>query len=105
MNTILKQVGIKFGSILSIALIAVYLLFYFIDYTLMNSIIGGFTLIFVIIIFGILATYIAKQKLGGYLTFKEAFIPYFVTVAISVFASTLFLFILYGLIDVETAEL
>lgn len=105
MNTTLKQIGIKFGSIAAVLLIAAYLFFYFVDYKLMNSIIGGFILLFIVIAFGILSTYIAKQKLGGYLTFKEAFIPYFLTVAIGVLASTLFLFILYGLLDTETAAL
>ena len=105
MNNILKQNGIKFGGVLTAFLIAIYLFFYFVDYNLMNSIAGGFVLLFIIIAFGILAIYITKRNLGGYITLKEAFIPYFLTVAISVLFSTLFLFILYGVMDTDTAQL
>ena len=103
MNPTLKQIGTKFGVITALLLIGTYLTFYIVDYKLMNSIIGGFVLIFLIIVFGFLSSYMAKQKLQ-YITFKEAFIPYFLTVAVGVFASTLFIFILYGVIDTETAS-
>lgn len=105
MNNILKQTGIKFGGVVTAFLIAIYLIFYFVDYKLMNSIYGGFILLFIIIVFGTLAIYIAKRKLGGYITFKEAFIPYFLTIAIGVLTSTLFLFVLYGIVDTEIAGL
>ena len=105
MNNTLKQIGIKFGGVATILLVLTYLFFYLVNYKLMNSVISGFIIIFILIVFGILATFIAKRKLGGYLTFKEAFIPYFLTVAISVLASTIFLFVLYGVIDTDTATL
>ena len=101
----LKQIGIKFGAFTALFLIIAYLVIYFVDYKWMNSIIGGFGLLFVVIVFGFLASYIGKQKLGGYITFKEAFIPYFLTVAIGIFASTLLIYLLYGIIDADTAAL
>lgn len=104
MNETLKQTGIKFGFVAAVVLIATYLLFYIVDYTWMNSIWIGFGMIFMMIVFGSLASYISKQKMR-YITFKEAFIPYFITIALAVFASTLFLYLLYGWIDTDTAQL
>lgn len=105
MNTLLKNTGIKFGSIIAVFMVFTYLLIYFFNYKLMNSIYGGFLMLFVIIVFGALATFIAKRKLGGYITLKEAFIPYFITIAMGLLISTVFLFILYGVVDTETGNL
>ncbi len=105
MNQILKQIGIKFGVFTALFLIIAYLVIYFVDYRWMNSIIGGFGLLFIVIVFGFLASYIGKQKLGGYITFKEAFIPYFLTITISIFAGTLLVYLLYGIVDTDTAAL
>src|SRR5690606_16064257 len=74
------------------------------DYTYMASIPTGFILIFIYIIFGFTASYLTKKRLGGLITFKDAFIPYFLTIVIGVLVSTLFLYLLYGLIDTETGD-
>lgn len=105
MNTLIKNTGIKFGCIIALFMVLTYLIIYFLDYKLMNSIYGGFLMLFVIIVFGALATFIAKRKLGGYITLKEAFIPYFITISIGLLISTIFLFVLYGVVDKETGNL
>lgn len=105
MNNIIKHTGIKFGIINSVILILAYLLFYQVNYKWMNNIFIGFSLYGILILFGLVASYITKQKLGGLITFREAFTSYFLAIAIPLFVSTMFLYVLYGWLDTETAEL
>lgn len=104
MDTHVKKTGLQIGSTLAIILILFYLFVYISDYRYMTSVITGFILIFFCIIFGFTASYLTKKRLGGLITFKNAFIPYFLTVIIGVLGSTLFLYVLYGLIDTETGN-
>src|SRR5690606_16544931 len=104
MDTHVKKTGLQIGSILAIILILFYLFVYISDYRYMTSVITGFILIFFCIIFGFTASYLTKKRLGGLITFKNAFIPYFLTVVIGVLVSTLFLYLLYGLIDTDTGN-
>ena len=104
MDTHVKKTGLQLGCTLAIILILFYLFVYVADYTYMTSTITGFILIFFCVIFGFTASYLTKKRLGGLITFKDAFIPYFLTIVIGVLASTLFLYLLYGLIDTETGD-
>lgn len=104
MDTPTQKTGIQLGITLAIVLILFYLFVYFFDYTYMTSVITGFILIFACIIFGFTAIYLSKKRFGGFISFKDAFVPYFLTIVIGVAASTLFLYVLYGLIDTDVAN-
>nr|WP_297308548.1 DUF4199 domain-containing protein [uncultured Flavobacterium sp.] len=105
MNQTIKSVGIKIGLLLALILSIVNVGIYFYDYSIMASTANGFILLFVIIIFGLIATALAKYKIGGFITFKEAFTPYIITVSIGILISTLVQYLIYSVLDPETGEL
>lgn len=105
MNQTIKNVGVKIGFLLALILSIVNIGIYFYDYTIMASTANGFILLFVIIIFGLIATALAKYKIGGFIIFKEAFTPYIITVSIGILISTLVQYLIYSVIDPETGEL
>jgi len=104
MNQTIKNIGIRYGVLLAIILVIINLFIYFYDYTLMNSIINGFGLIFLILIFGIISMVTSKKKIGGYITFREAFTPYILVITIGVLVPTLLQFLIYGVFDTATGE-
>jgi uncharacterized membrane protein len=58
----------------------------------------------VIIIIGVLCVFIARRKVGGYVTFREAFTPYLITIAIGVTVNYLMYNILFNLVDPSAKE-
>ena len=58
----------------------------------------------IIIAFGVVSTAKSKSILGGFLTFKQAFSSYFITVAIGVMISTLITVIIFNFIDPSAAD-
>ena len=105
MNQTIKNIGIKFGLFLALILSIINVGIYFYDYNIMASTANGFILLFVIIIFGLISTALAKFKIGGFITFKQAFTPYILTISIGIFISTIVQFLIYSVIDPETGEL
>ena len=89
MNQTIKNIGIKFGLFLALILSIINVGIYFYDYNIMASTANGFNLLFVIIIFGLISTALAKFKIGGFITFKQAFTPYILTISIGIFISTI----------------
>ena len=105
MNQTIKSIGIKFGLLLALILTIINVGIYFYDYSIMASTANGFILLFVIIIFGLIATVLSKYKIGGYITFKQAFTPYILTISIGIIISTIVQFLIYSVLDPETGEL
>jgi len=105
MNQTVKNIGIKFGLLLALILTIINLGIYFYDYKIMASIANGFILLFVIIIFGSISTFLAKYKNGNAITFKQAFTPFILTISIGIIASTLVQFLIYSIFDPSTGEL
>ena len=105
MNQKIKNIGIRLGVLLAAVLVLINVGIYFYDYKIMNSIVNGFVLILVILLFGLLSTVIAKSKIGGFITFKEAFTPYILVITIGVLISTIVQFLIYGVFDPATGEL
>lgn len=60
----------------------------------------GFT-----IILGILTVYLARKKAGGYVTFKEAFTPYLIAIAIGVTVNYIVYNILFHFVDPSAKDL
>ncbi|WP_299556194.1 DUF4199 domain-containing protein [Seonamhaeicola sp.] len=57
-----------------------------------------------IVIFGVVSTAKSKGILGGYMTFKQAFTSYFITVALGIVISSVVSIILFNVIDPEAAN-
>lgn len=88
MNSIIKKNSLQVGLILSIVqiLITIYLYFY-------SSFINmkfGMLIIVLNLVFGVLAIYINKKKLKNYITLKESFSGYFLTILVSMLVYSIF---------------
>ncbi|MBB1139976.1 DUF4199 domain-containing protein [Myroides sp. WP-1] len=105
MKNPLNKVGITFGIVLALYYVLFNCTLFFTDKTLFANKFVGFFNMFVIIVIGVLCVFMAKRKVGGYVTFREAFTPYLITVAIGVTVNYLMYNILFNLVDPSAKEL
>ena len=104
MNQIIKQNGINFGLILGFLLILPVLLGYAIDVSFIVSYWTLGFLFFGVIIMGILAIAFTKRGLGGFISFKDAFTPYFLMLIIGLAISVIMNFLLFNVIDTKFVD-
>lgn len=105
MKNPLNKVGITFGIVLAIYYILFNCTLFFTDQTLFANKFVGFFNIGITIILGVLTVYIARKKVGGYVTFKEAFTPFLIAIAIGVTANYIVYNILFNLVDPSAKDL
>tara|TARA_R110002050_G_scaffold300364_1_gene469409 strand:- start:18264 stop:18797 length:534 start_codon:yes stop_codon:yes gene_type:complete len=104
MEKSLKSIAINYGIYLGIGLSLFTLLGYAINLGLLvNYWVILLILPLAVIIFGIVATAKIKANFNGFLSFKEAFSSFFITVAIGIIISTLFTIIIFNFIDPNAA--
>jgi quinol-cytochrome oxidoreductase complex cytochrome b subunit len=99
MNKIIQQNGINFGLILGFLLILPTVLGYAINIALLVSYWTFGYVILTVIILGLLVIAFSKKALGGYISFKDAFSAYFLTILIAFLLSTIMNFLLFNVID------
>jgi hypothetical protein len=99
MNEIVKKNGISFGVLLGVISVISTVVIYVTNPENFVSIWVGLGIFFLNIILGIVAVSKTKKTLGGFITFKEAFTVYFITMAISSLIGITFMFILFNFID------
>ncbi|ALM48403.1 hypothetical protein AMR72_05520 [Flavobacterium psychrophilum] len=104
MNEIVKKNGLNFGVILGIVSILITVIIYVTDPTKFVSIWVGLGIILMNLIFGIFVIAKTKQALGGFITFKEAFTVYFITMALASLISIIFMYLLFNFIDPSIKE-
>ncbi|WP_179334484.1 DUF4199 domain-containing protein [Winogradskyella costae] len=104
MEKTLKSVAVNYGVYLSLILVSFTIIGYAIDLELLvNFWLVMLLLPLVSIIFGIISCAKAKSMLNGFISFKQAFSSYFITIAIGIFISTLVTFILFNYVDQDAA--
>lgn len=103
MENSIKSSAINYGLYLGGALALVTVAIYAIDLSLMVNMWLGILLLLVIVGFGVVATAKAKGILEGFLSFKQAFTSYFITVVVGITISTVISAILFNFIDPEAA--
>jgi len=99
MNQIIKTKGITFGLILGFILALITAYGYAIDLSLFTSYWLLLFNFFIIIIVGILAVAYSKKALGGFITFKEAFTAYVITISMGLLISVLVGYLIFNIID------
>ncbi|MFD2890817.1 DUF4199 domain-containing protein [Flavobacterium chuncheonense] len=104
MNEIIKKNGVKFGLITGIVVLLINLMLYLIDLKLFIStwISAGLFLFYFII--SLLVFIQTKKDLGGFISLKEGFTAYFLSIVIGFAISISFNIILFNLIDPEAKE-
>ncbi len=104
MENSIKSNSINRGLYLGGFLVLVTVLGYVLNMELLVKWWLGILLLLVIVIVGIVSVAKAKDILEGFISFKQAFTAYFVTVAIGVLISVVFNIILFVFIDPEAAQ-
>ncbi|WP_430615465.1 DUF4199 domain-containing protein [Flavobacterium sp. JP2137] len=104
MNDVIKKNGLLFGTILSAYYIVTTLIMFFFNQQLFVSIPFGFASIFVSLALGVVALFAAKKKLQGYITFKDAFTSYFITIVLGLLSHIIITFLLFNLVDPAAKE-
>ncbi|GEP52066.1 hypothetical protein FNO01nite_27380 [Flavobacterium noncentrifugens] len=97
----LRKNAVKFGLFLGLFLIVVTTIMYAVDLSLFTKPWIGVTNLIVITLFGAFAGITYKKQQGGFLTFKEAFTAFFITVVIGFLLSTIYTILLFNFIDPE----
>lgn len=103
METSIKSSAINYGLYLGALMASVTVIGYAVNLDLLTKWWLGIGLFIVIIIFGIISTAKSKSMLEGFISFKEAFSSYFITVAIGLIISTAVSIIIFNVIDPEAA--
>ena len=96
--------AIKHGLILSAVSIVLTLAYYTIDYTLLATIKVGLLSLAIFLGYGIYAGIGYRKEIGGFMSFKNAFVHGFIVIAFSAFISTIFNILLYTVIDPELGQ-
>lgn len=102
----IKRIGFRNGFILGALLILFSTYLHFYNLELLTNVWLGFITVFVLIVFGIISILQTKEKLGGLITFKEAFSSYFYTILVGNLMNTIYLLVLYLIVlSPETKEI
>ncbi|MFM9402400.1 DUF4199 domain-containing protein [Myroides odoratimimus] len=104
MKNPVNKVGITFGIILAIYYTLFNSVIFFTDKALFANTFAGFFNMGVMVILGILTIYFARKKAGGYVTFREAFTPFFLMVIIGVTVNIIIYNILFNIVDPSAKE-
>ena len=99
MNEIVKKNGVNFGVIMGVISIIATTIMYALDITLFVNIWVGITLFLINIVIGIVAVAKAKKGFLGFISFKDAFTVFFITMAIGSLMGALYMLVLFNFID------
>jgi len=104
MEKTFKSSAINYGLYLGAALSLITITIWFVNINLMANIWLGIGLLLAVIAFGVVSTAKSKSIMEGFLTFKEAFSSYFITVAVGIIISQVVSFILFSIVDPDAAK-
>ena len=104
MEKSLKSSAINYGLYLGLGLAASTIIAYAINLDLLVNMWYGILIFLGIIALGIISVAKSKSLLNGFISFKEAFSSYFLTIFIGLLITTLVSYILFNYIDLEAAE-
>ena len=104
MEKSIKSVATNYGLYLGILLVFWTGLCYVISLELLvNFWFNLLVLPLVIIVFGVISISKSKKNLGGFISFKEAFTSYFITILIGLLISSVVSIVLFNFVDTEAA--
>ena len=104
MNPSLKKTSINYGLYLGLLLVIVTVLIYVIKIELLVAWWLGILLILVMVGFGAAAAIKSRNLMGGFISFKNAFTSYFITIAIGTLLSTLIGIVIFNIVDPAAAD-
>ena len=105
MEKSLRSSAINYGIYIGIVLVTFTVIAYVIDLGLLTKWWLDLILFFIIVIIGIISVAKAKKILEGFISFKQAFTSWFITIVIGIIISTLVNIVLFNFIDPGAAEI
>ena len=99
-----KSIAVNYGLYLGLGLTAITAICYAVDILLLNNTMVGVGLLLLVIILHIMSSIATKKAQGGYISFKDAFTSFFITLAIGLLISSLVYIVIFNFIDPEAAE-
>ncbi|MDN4166974.1 DUF4199 domain-containing protein [Cytophagales bacterium LB-30] len=99
----LKNHAIKWGVILGVISLMITLVVYIIDYSLMAKGSFGFAALALSIGIVVYSGILYRREIGGYMSFKDAFLVTFIVLVLSGLIGTVFNMLLFNVIDPELA--
>tara|TARA_B100000678_G_C18053277_1_gene439564 strand:+ start:108 stop:653 length:546 start_codon:yes stop_codon:yes gene_type:complete len=104
MDTTVKSTALRFGYIIGGIGVAYTLIAYLIDLTLLTTWWTGILFLILLIVLLCVAVGQVKSKMGGYISFKDAFSTFFVAGLVASLISTTVTVLLFNVVDPEAAE-
>lgn len=102
MEKSIKSSAINWGLYLGIVL-ALFTVLGYVNLDLYTKWWFGIGLLILIIVFGIISTAKSKKIQNGFISFKQAFSSYFITLAIGLLISTVISIVIFNFVDPEAA--
>lgn len=102
MEKTLKSSSLNYGIYLGLVLAAFTILGY-VMLDLFTQWWFGILMLLVILVFGIVSSMSARKLLGGFISFKEAFTAYFITVLVGLLIGTLVSFVIFNVVDPDAS--
>ena len=103
MEKSLKSTAVNYGLYLALILSSLTIIGYAVYLDLFTKWWLGISQMLLVIIFGIVSASKAKSNLGGFISLKDAFTAFFITVAIGIVISALVGMIIFNFVDTEAA--
>ena len=101
----MKSSAINYGIYLGLSLAVISVLIYVINVEYAIAWWIGIIVLLIVLAFGIVSTAKAKDFLNGFISFKQAFSSFFITIAIGVIINSAVGILIYGVIDTEAATI
>jgi len=103
MDKTMKSSAMNLGLYLALIISSFTIIGYAIYLDLFTQWWFGIGQMFLVIIFGIISAVKARKINGGFLSFKEAFSAFFITIAIGILVPALIGFVIFNIVDPEAA--
>ncbi|MGC1205979.1 MAG: DUF4199 domain-containing protein [Flavobacteriaceae bacterium] len=104
MKKSLNFIAKNFGLYLGITLTVLMILAYIINLDLFVNFWYGISIYLIVIVFGIITMVKTKINFNGFLSFKDAFTSYFITILVGLVLSSLASYLLFNFIDTDAAD-
>ncbi|RMZ51382.1 DUF4199 domain-containing protein [Flavobacteriaceae bacterium PRS1] len=104
MENSIKSIAKNYGTYLGGLLALLTVLVYAVSLDMMTNVWYGIFILLLIVVFGIVSVAKTKGESEGYISFKQSFTAYFITILIGLVISTVVSYIIFNIIDPEAAE-
>lgn len=101
----IRKIAVNYGIVLGILLILAGAIVYAVDLNLFTNFMYGIFIFLLVAAFGVIAAVKAKTAIGGFMTFKQAFTAFFITILIGLVFNTVFSIVLFNFVDPEAKEI